>query len=115
MTITIPWNDGNGNIVLTYGGQGNGTVVVTSDTDNTELFERRQTIHFYVTSGAIRQDLATSNSYVLGTSDGKTLTCLEASQRVSVTVIQPSGMNLLLADGTQLLAHGKMLRVMVGN
>ena len=33
MTITIPWNDGPGNIVLTYTGQGNDTVVVTSDTD----------------------------------------------------------------------------------
>jgi hypothetical protein len=115
MTLRIPWNDGNGNIVLTLTGQGDGTVTVTSDTDNTELFERRQTIHFYVTNGAIRQDICTSNGLLLGTSDGKTLTCLEASQRVAVTVIQPSGMNLLLADGKQLLAHGKMLRVMVGN
>ena len=31
--ITIPWNDGPGNIVLTYTGQGNQTVTVTSDTD----------------------------------------------------------------------------------
>lgn len=33
-TLTIPWNDGNGNIILTYTGQGDGTVVVQSSTDN---------------------------------------------------------------------------------
>lgn len=33
-TLTIPWNDGNGNIILTYTGQGDGTVTVQSDTDN---------------------------------------------------------------------------------
>lgn len=114
MTLRIPWNDGNGNIVLTLTGHGNDTVTVSSDTDNTELFARQQTIHFYVTNGAIRQDICTSNGLLLGTSEGKTLTCLQPSQRIAVTVVQPSGMNLLMADGTQLLAHGKMLRVMVG-
>ena len=113
-TINIPWNDGNGNIVLTLTGQGNDTVTVSSDTDNTELFERRQTIHFYVANGALQQDLCTGDGLALGTSDGKMLTCLQPSQRIAVTVVQPSGMNLLMADGTQLLAHGKMLRVMVG-
>ena len=33
-TLTIPWNDGNGNIILTYTGQGDGTVTVQSSTDN---------------------------------------------------------------------------------
>jgi len=33
-TLTIPWNDGNGNIILTYTGQGDGVVTVRSDTDN---------------------------------------------------------------------------------
>lgn len=113
MTLSIPWNDGNGNIVLTLTGQGNDTVTVTSDTDNTELFARQQTIHFYVKDGALHQELCTADGVVLGTSDGKRLTSIEASQRVAVTVIQPSGMNLLLARGVQLLAHGKMLRVMV--
>jgi hypothetical protein len=113
MEIRIPWNDGNGNIVLTLTGQGDGTVTVTSDTDNTEMFARQQTIHFYVKDGALHQELCTADSLVLGTSDGKRLTLLEASQRVAVTVVQPSGMNLLTANGVQLLAHGKMLRVMV--
>ena len=34
MRITIPWNDGPGNIVLTYtNGEGNQTVTVTSNTN----------------------------------------------------------------------------------
>ncbi len=33
-TLTIPWADGNGNIILTYTGQGDGVVTVQSDTDN---------------------------------------------------------------------------------
>ncbi len=38
MTTRIPWNDGPGNIVLTYEkGEGNQTVVVTSDTDCIDL------------------------------------------------------------------------------
>ena len=52
-SISIPWNDGPGNIVLTYTGQGNGQVVVTSDTDNLG-HDRRQTITFVITDGAIR-------------------------------------------------------------
>ena len=33
-TLRIPWADGNGNIILTYTGQGDGTVTVQTDTDN---------------------------------------------------------------------------------
>ena len=33
-TLTIPWADGNGDIILTYGGQGDGVVTVRSTTDN---------------------------------------------------------------------------------
>ena len=40
-SISIPWNDGPGNIVLTYTGQGNGQVVVTSDTNWTDRVSRR--------------------------------------------------------------------------
>lgn len=33
-TLTIPWADGNGDIILTYDGQGDGVVTVRSTTDN---------------------------------------------------------------------------------
>lgn len=41
--IQIPWNTGGGNITLTFTGQGNGTIVVTSD-DNSLNIERSQVL-----------------------------------------------------------------------
>ena len=84
MTITIPWNDGPGNIVLTYTGQGNDTVVVTSDTDNLGL-ERQQTITLKTTGG---------------------------NASVQVTIVQPTGMRTLRASQVVLRdSSGKTLRV----
>ena len=109
-TLSIPWKNGPGNIVLTYTGQGNGTVVVTSDANNLD-YERQQTISFYVTNGAIREDIMTHDSLQLRTSDGKQLTCLNPSMKVSVTVIQ-RGKVILLANGAQLVtSDGNLLRV----
>ena len=68
-TLTIPWADGNGNIILTYTGQGNGTVTVQSDTDNL---------------GADREQVIT-----LKTADG--------TKAVQVTIQQATGM-LTLRD-----------------
>ena len=68
-TLTIPWNDGNGNIILTYTGQGDGTVTVQSDTDNL---------------GADREQVIT-----LKTDDG--------TKSVQVTIQQATGM-LTLRD-----------------
>lgn len=85
MTITIPWNDGNGNIVLTYtAGQGNQTVTVTSDTDNLGL-ERQQTITLKTTGG---------------------------NTSAQVTIVQPTGMRTLRASQVVLRdSSGKTLRV----
>jgi hypothetical protein len=93
-SISIPWNDGPGNIVLTYTGHGNGTVVVTSDTDNLG-HDRRQIITFVITDGAIREALCSSASQLV-TSDGHALTCLDAAMKVTVEVVQPTGMKLLV-------------------
>lgn len=68
-TLTIPWNDGNGNIILTYTGHGDDTVTVQSDTDNL---------------GADREQIIT-----LRTVDG--------TKAVQVTVRQATGM-LTLRD-----------------
>lgn len=85
-TITIPWADGNGNVILTYDGQGDGTVTVRSDTDN--LGDTRQMTITLKTAGA---NPATAQ----------------------VTIIQPTGMQILLdVDGKTLRdADGKVLRV----
>jgi hypothetical protein len=84
-TITIPWADGNGNVILTYDGQGDGTVTVRSDTDN--LGDTRQMTITLKTAGA---NPATAQ----------------------VTIIQPTGMQILLdVDGKTLRdADGKVLR-----
>lgn len=39
-TKTIAWSSGTGNITLTYGGQGNGTITVQSDDNN--LFKQKR-------------------------------------------------------------------------
>ncbi len=85
-TITIPWADGNGNVILTYDGQGDGAVTVRSDTDN--LGDTRQMTITLKTAGA---NPATAQ----------------------VTIIQPTGMQILLdVDGKTLRdADGKVLRV----
>jgi hypothetical protein len=84
-TITIPWADGNGNVILTYDGQGDGTVTVRSDTDN--LGDTRQMTITLKTAG-------------------------DNPATAQVTIIQPTGMQILLdVDGKTLRdADGKVLR-----
>jgi len=84
-TLTIPWADGNGDIILTYDGQGDGVVTVQSTTDNLGA-ERRQVI---------------------------TLRTVDGGAQAQVTVIQPTGMQILLdADGKALRdSDNKVLRV----
>ena len=101
-SISIPWNDGPGNIVLTYTGQGNGHVVVTSDTDNLG-HDRRQTITFVITDGAIREALVSGTGHQLVSSDGHVLCCLDAAMKVSVDVVQPTGMKLLISASSHKL------------
>lgn len=69
-TVTIPWNDGNGNITLTYTGQGDGTVTVQSSTDN--LGQPRSQVITLKTTG-------------------------ENPATATVTIIQPTGRKLLLS------------------
>lgn len=46
----IPWDDGNGNIVLAYNGEGNEVVSVTLDSDN-EGLDRQQVVDVRTTDG----------------------------------------------------------------
>jgi len=109
--ISIPWHDGNGNIVLTLTGQGNDTVTVTSDTNNTG-YDRQQTISFYVTTGAIRHTIVSSNGSRLKTADGHYLTSLDNAMKVTVTVIQPTGMRVIVTSENHRLKtrNGHILR-----
>lgn len=49
-TKSIAWQAGNGNITLSYTGQGDDTVVVTSD-ENNLYYDRSQTLTFSTTVG----------------------------------------------------------------
>lgn len=77
-TIQIPWTTGDGNITLTFSGQGNGTIVVTSDDNNLDT-ERSQVLtisggglsrNVIVTQGAA-PNFRTSDGKFIRLSDGK--------------------------------------------
>ena len=110
-SISIPWNDGPGNIVLTYTGQGNGSVVVTSDTDNLGT-DRQQVVTFVVTDGAIRNVIQTSGGNQIRTSDGHILRSLDNSMKVQVLVIQPTGMRVIVTSNDHSIRtkNGNILR-----
>ena len=88
MSISIPWNHGAGNIVLTYTGQGSASVSVTSDTDNTIGEERRQKVTFVITNGVIREYPVSADGNRLVSSDGNVITCLKGTMKVTVEVVQ---------------------------
>lgn len=111
-TLSIPWNDGDGNIVLTYTGEGNDTVVVTSDTDNLGK-PRQQTVTFVVKDGAIRNTIETSGGNQIRTSDGHILRSLDNSMKVTVTVVQTmSTLKVLVTSNDHVLvtSSGNILR-----
>lgn len=84
-TLTIPWADGNGDIILTYDGQGDGTVTVRSTTDN-KGDDREQVI---------------------------TLKTVDGSRSVQVTISQPTGMQLFITADPYIFCDkdGKQFRV----
>ena len=110
-SIAIPWNDGAGNIILTYNGQGDETVTVTSDTDNLG-FDRQQIVTFVVTDGAIRNTIETSSGNQLRTSDGNILRSLDNAMKVQVMVIQPTGMRVIVTSDDHMIKtiNGNILR-----
>ena len=113
MTITIPWNDGPGNIVLTYTGRGNDTVVVTSDTDCI-YHDRQQRVTFVVQDGAIRNDVGTASGHYIRTASGNTIRTLDNSMKVTVIVTQPATTKRLLVtcqDHTVVTASGNIVRI----
>ena len=112
-SIAIPWNDGPGNIVLTYNGQGNNTVTVTSDTDCID-HDRQQRVTFVVVDGAIRNDVATGSGHQIRTASGNTVASLDNSMKVTVIVTQPATTKRLLVtcqDHIVVTASGNIVRI----
>ena len=102
-SVSIPWHDGPGNIVLTYTGQGNGTVTVTSDTNWTGPEARQQVVTFVVTDGCITLGMKSSSGSTLKSSSGSTLICKDRSMKVQVTVIQNTGRVVLKSSQEHIL------------
>ena len=95
-SISIPLNDGPGNIVLTYQqSEGNQTVIVTSDTDCI-AHSRQQRVTFVVQNGAIRHDVATGSGHQIRTASGNTIASLDNAMKVTVTVTQHATSKRLL-------------------
>jgi hypothetical protein len=113
-SISIPWNDGPGNIVLTYAnGQGNQTVTVTSDTDCID-HARQQRVTFVVQNGVIRHDVETASGNLIRTASGNTIRTMDNSMKVTVMVIQPSTDKRLLVtaqDNIVVTASGNIVRL----
>ena len=113
-TIRIPWNDGPGNIVLTYTGQGNQTVVVTSDTNWTDPEPRQQRVTFVVADGAIRHDVSTASGHQIRTADGNTIASLANGMKVTVMVTQlATDKRLLVTQNDHIVrtASGNIVRL----
>lgn len=88
-TKVIQWNEGSGNITLTYTGEGDGTIVVSSDMNDL--------------------DVSRSQQITIKTTQGGTVS------RV-VTVRQAAGTNFRLRGGDILrLADGNYLSVAIPN
>lgn len=88
-TSTIKWNEGEGNIVATYTGSGNGPISLTSDVPN-EGIDREQLVTIQTTKGnnpkeesvlvrqsGLREKYLTSDGDVYMTSDGEIYGCLK--------------------------------------
>ena len=109
-SITIPWNDGAGNIVLTYSqGQGNQQVVVTSDTDCID-HDRQQRVTFVVQNGAIHNDVKTSSGNMICTA----VRTMDNSMKVTVMVTQPATDKRLLVTAQNhivMTANGNIVRL----
>ena len=112
-SISIPWRDGPGNIVLTYTGEGNNTVVVTSDTNNYEGRQRSQQVTLVVKDGALRDELASGSGHTLRSSDGHVLLALDNAMKVTVTVVQQKSSKHVLVttnDHVLISAGGNIIR-----
>lgn len=112
-SISIPWNDGPGNIVLTYTGEGNGQVVVTSDSDNLDGRSRQQQVTFVVTGSAIRNDVGTASGHLIRTADGNTVRTLDNTMKVSVMVTQLASSKHVIvtaSDHIVVTASGNIVR-----
>ena len=112
--ISIPWNDGDGSIVLTLtSAQGNQTVVVTSDTDCID-HDRQQRVTFVVGDGAIRNDVATGSGHQIRTASGNTIRTLDNSMKVTVMVTQlATDKRLLVTQNDHIVrtASGNIVRL----
>lgn len=81
-TLTIPWADGNGDIILTYDGQGDGVVTVRSTTDNLGS-DRQQTITLRTAGGgASAQVTIVQQTGMLTLRDVNLLTLRDSSDKV---------------------------------
>ena len=105
----IPWNDGPGNIVLTFTGQGNERVSVTSDTDCID-HSRQQSVTFVVDHGATRLFVRAQNGYEIRTSDSQNVNALGNDMKVVVVVHQLATSKKILVT-----AQSQIVRVNNGN
>lgn len=90
-TLTKAWSTGTGNVYLTYGGSGNGTILVTSDANDLPT-TRSMTITVKTTAGtpqvtktvtltqsACPYNFKTADGYFVQTADGYILNVQEES------------------------------------
>jgi len=88
-TTTIKWNEGEGNIVTTYDGSGNGPISIISDVPN-EGLDREQAININTTRGnnpkevivnvkqiGLREEYITTDEGAYITADGEIYGCLK--------------------------------------
>lgn len=97
MEKVIPWDSGGGNLHLTYMGQGNGPIVITSDTENYTGVTRTKLVSISTTKGSsvIRQ-LTVRQRSIRAYVEGERLVFTAASG----ATVSGAKLQLQTADGT---------------
>lgn len=86
-TSTIKWNEGDGNIVATYEGSGDGPISLTTDTPNEgidreqeitiQTTDKNKSVNVLVKQEGLREEYITADDMVYITADEEVYGCLK--------------------------------------
>jgi len=123
-TKVIPWTNGNGNITLDYDGQGDGTIVVTSDDNNLNV-ARQQTITVKTTNNLVSQTITIRQAYsaayadqyftIVSLADNNTIAWRYSGYNISRTISVSTDGGITWANKTSSRSSGTLATLNTGD